>query len=56
MDRFGFTVHGNLDELCDYLRKEGAIFSVDTHHFVPEVPLGYLKAPDGVSIGLIQTQ
>lgn len=56
IDRFGLTVHGDLDEFCDNRRKKGATFSVEPYDFRPGVRVAYVEAPDGVTIELVQAR
>ena len=55
-DHFGFTYQGDLFSLCEELREKGAEFSVEPWEFAPAVWLCYLKAPDGVSIEIVQSR
>lgn len=53
-DHFGFKVLGDLDQFCEDLRNKGAAFHQDPHDFAPGVRIAFLKAPDGVTIELVQ--
>ena len=56
-DHFAFRVHEDLEDFCDRIKAKGsAVLSVEPYVFVPpgRNKIAYLRAPDGVSIELVQ--
>ena len=53
-DHFGFTVAGDLTELCNTIREKGGEFSVEPYEFLPGTHIAYLAGPDGVTIELVE--
>ena len=53
-DHFGFHVRGDFDGFCDALKKKGVTFTMDPVDFSPTVRIAFIRAPDGVSIELLQ--
>ena len=55
-DHFGFSICGDLPTYCETLKARGAQFSVSPYEFLPGRAIAYLKAPDGVTVELKDTQ
>ena len=53
VDHFGVRVKGDFDGFCDALRKRGVTFSLEPTDFNPTTRIAFIKAPDGVSIELL---
>ena len=55
-DHFGYTYQGDLYAYAEELKAKGATFSVEPYDFSPGAVIGYISAPDGVSIELVQAK
>lgn len=55
-DHFGFSVTGDLRQLCAELKARGAEFPVEPYEFLPGRTIAYLKAPDGVTVELTEAE
>ena len=53
VDHFGVRVKGDFDGFCDGLRKKGVTFSLEPTDFNPTTRIAFIKAPDGVSVELL---
>lgn len=53
VDHFGVRVKGDFDGFCDELRKRGVGFSLEPTDFNPTTRIAFIKAPDGVSVELL---
>lgn len=53
-DHFGFSVAGDLRQLCTDLKAKGAELAVEPYEFLPGRTIAYLKAPDGVTVELTE--
>lgn len=54
VDHFGFGVAGDFDAYCDGLKRSGVEFTLEPRQFTPTTRIAFIKAPDGVSIELLQ--
>jgi catechol 2,3-dioxygenase-like lactoylglutathione lyase family enzyme len=54
IDHFGFNVRGDLDALCDELKRKGVVFTLDPMDLGPNLRIAFLEAPDGVIIELLK--
>lgn len=55
-DHFGFTLKGDLRQFCGEIQAKGAELLVEPWEFTPNSLICYVKAPDGVSIEVVQSQ
>lgn len=55
-DHFGFSYRGDLREFCSEIQSKGAELLVDPWEFTPNSLICYVKAPDGVSIEVVQAR
>ncbi len=53
VDHFGVRVKGDFDAFCAGLKAKGVVFSVEPTEFNPTTQLAFIKAPDGVSVELL---
>ena len=53
VDHFGVRIKGDFDGFCDSLRKKGVAFSLEPTDFNPTTRIAFIKAPDGVSVELL---
>jgi len=53
VDHFGLRVRGDFDGFCAGLRAKGVEFSVEPMDFNPTTRIAFIKAPDGVSVELL---
>ena len=53
VDHFGLQVKGDFDGFCAGLRNKGVAFSMDPTDFNPTTRIAFIKAPDGVSVELL---
>jgi catechol 2,3-dioxygenase-like lactoylglutathione lyase family enzyme len=53
VDHFGLRVRGDFDGFCAGLRAKGVAFSLEPVDFNPTTRIAFIKAPDGVSIELL---
>ena len=56
VDHFGVRVKGDFDSFCAGLKAKGVQFSVEPTQFNPTTQLAFIKAPDGVSVELLNRQ
>lgn len=56
MDHFGFHVDGDFDGYCENLKKNGVTFTLDPVNISPTTRIAFIKAPDNVSIELLQNK
>ena len=55
-DHFGFTYKGDLKEFCQSIKSKGAEMLVEPWEFTPNSLICYVKAPDGVSIEIVEAR
>ena len=55
-DHFGFVYQGDLKSYCSEIRSKGAELLVEPWEFTKGTLICYLKAPDGVSIEIVQAR
>lgn len=53
VDHFGLRVQGDFDAFCAGLRGKGVGFDLEPTDFNPTTRIAFIKAPDGVSIELL---
>jgi catechol 2,3-dioxygenase-like lactoylglutathione lyase family enzyme len=53
VDHFGLRVRGDFDAFCAGLRGNGVAFSLEPVDFNPTTRIAFIKAPDGVSVELL---
>jgi len=53
VDHFGLQVKGDFDGFCKGLREKGVDFSLEPTDFNPTTRIAFVKAPDGVSVELL---
>ena len=53
VDHFGLRVRGDFDAFCAALRGKGVAFNLEPVDFNPTTRIAFIKAPDGVSIELL---
>ena len=53
VDHFGLQVKGDFDGFCTGLRGKGVEFSLEPTDFNPTTRIAFIKAPDGVSVELL---
>ena len=53
-DHFGFSVNGDFDAYCNDLKSKGVKFTMGPVDFTAVVRIAFIKAPDNVSIELLQ--
>ena len=53
IDHFGLRVKGDFDGFCNALKTKGVAFSLEPTDFNPTTRIAFIKAPDGVSIELL---
>jgi lactoylglutathione lyase len=53
VDHFGVRVKGDFDGFCAGLRAKGVTFSLEPTDFNPTTRIAFIKAPDGVSVELL---
>lgn len=53
VDHFGVRVNGDFDKFCSGLKAKGVQFSVEPTQFNPTTQLAFIRAPDGVSVELL---
>jgi len=53
VDHFGVRVQGDFDDFCSELRSKGVGFSLEPTDFNPTTRIAFIKAPDGVSVELL---
>jgi catechol 2,3-dioxygenase-like lactoylglutathione lyase family enzyme len=53
VDHFGLRVQGDFDGFCAGLRNQGVGFNLEPVDFNPTTRIAFIKAPDGVSIELL---
>ena len=53
VDHFGLRVQGDFDAFCASLRNKGVGFDLEPTDFNPTTRIAFIKAPDGVSIELL---
>ena len=53
IDHFGLRVRGDFDAFCNGLKGQGVAFSLEPTDFNPTTRIAFIKAPDGVSIELL---
>ena len=53
VDHFGLRVKGDFDGFCNALKKKEVAFSLEPTDFNPTTRIAFIKAPDGVSIELL---
>ena len=53
VDHFGLRVKGDFDGFCAELRGKGVAFSLEPTDFNPTTRIAFIKAPDGVSVELL---
>ena len=56
VDHFGVRVKGDFEAFCAGLKSKGVQFSVEPTQFNPTTQLAFIKAPDGVSVELLNRQ
>lgn len=54
VDHFGFGVAGDFDAYCAALEAAGVTFTLQPTDANPSTRIAFIKAPDGVSIELLQ--
>ena len=53
VDHFGLRVKGDFDGFCNALKSKDVAFSLEPTDFNPTTRIAFIKAPDGVSIELL---
>ena len=53
VDHFGLRVQGDFDAFCAGLKGRGVRFNLEPTDFNPTTRIAFIKAPDGVSIELL---
>jgi catechol 2,3-dioxygenase-like lactoylglutathione lyase family enzyme len=53
IDHFGLRIKGDFDAFCAGLKRNGVAFSLEPTDFNPTTRIAFIKAPDGVSIELL---
>lgn len=53
IDHFGVRIHGDFDEFCARLKKNGVRFSMEPTDFNESTRIAFIDAPDGVSVELL---
>jgi catechol 2,3-dioxygenase-like lactoylglutathione lyase family enzyme len=53
VDHFGLRVRGDFDGFCNALKNKDVAFSLEPTDFNPTTRIAFIKAPDGVSIELL---
>jgi len=53
IDHFGLRIKGDFDGYCAALKGKGVAFSLEPTDFNPTTRIAFIKAPDGVSIELL---
>lgn len=53
LDHFGMRVQGDFDGYCAELKRKGVAFSLEPTDINPTTRIAFIKAPDGVSIELL---
>jgi len=53
IDHFGLRVKGDFDGYCNGLKSKGVAFSLEPTDFNQTTRIAFIKAPDGVSIELL---
>ena len=53
VDHFGLRVQGDFDAFCAGLKSKGVGFNLEPTDFNPTTRIAFIKAPDGVSIELL---
>ena len=53
VDHFGVRVKGDFDDFCAGLRSKGVAFNLEPTDFNPTTRIAFIKAPDGVSVELL---
>lgn len=53
IDHFGVRVHGDFNEFCARLKKNGVEFSMEPTDFNESTRIAFINAPDGVSVELL---
>lgn len=53
VDHFGLRVQGDFDAFCSGLKGKGVGFNLEPTDFNPTTRIAFIKAPDGVSIELL---
>jgi catechol 2,3-dioxygenase-like lactoylglutathione lyase family enzyme len=53
VDHFGLRVKGDFDAFCAGLKSKGVGFNLEPTDFNPTTRIAFIKAPDGVSIELL---
>ena len=53
VDHFGVRVQGDFDGFCAGLRAKGVAFELEPTDFNPTTRIAFIKAPDGVSVELL---
>lgn len=53
VDHFGLRVKGDFDGFCERLKRKDVVFELEPTDFNPTTRIAFIKAPDGVSIELL---
>ena len=53
VDHFGMRVRGDFDAFCRELKQNGVEFTLEPTDFNPTTRIAFIKAPDGVSVELL---
>lgn len=53
VDHFGVRIKNNFDGFCSGLKAKGVEFSLEPVDFNPSTRIAFIKAPDGVSVELL---
>ena len=53
VDHFGLRVHGDFNAFCAGLKQKNVGFNLEPTDFNPTTRIAFIKAPDGVSIELL---
>lgn len=53
IDHFGVRIHGDFNEFCERLKKNGVQFSMEPTDFNESTRIAFINAPDGVSVELL---
>lgn len=53
IDHFGVRIHGDFNEFCARLKKNGVQFSMEPTDFNESTRIAFIDAPDGVSVELL---
>jgi catechol 2,3-dioxygenase-like lactoylglutathione lyase family enzyme len=53
IDHFGVRIHGDFDEFCARLKRNGVVFSMEPTDLNETTRIAFIDAPDGVSVELL---